>query len=153
MAALSESIRKITTFLLAVFIWLYALFILNVQSTCAARCAQYLRLTISETVLLALLVIFSFASGSGFWATARDDTGQWVWRATTQRRVTHSLEMASATRHTALDTICRQTALMKSTIRGLRSTLKRVPVLRCCHIYASLYPWSKGSIPSTIVPA
>jgi hypothetical protein len=71
MAALSESIRKITTFLLAVFIWLHALFILSVQSTLAARCAQYLRLTISETILLALLVIFSFASGSGFWKPFR----------------------------------------------------------------------------------
>ena len=71
MAALSESIRKITTFLLAVFIWLHALFILNVQSTLGARCAQYLRLTISETILLALLVIFSFASGSGFWKPFR----------------------------------------------------------------------------------
>jgi len=71
MIALSENIRKITTFLLAVFIWSHALFILNVQSTFAARCAQYLRLTISETILLALLVIFSFASGSGFWKPFR----------------------------------------------------------------------------------
>jgi len=71
MAALSESIRKITTFLLAIFLWSHALFVLNLQSTFAARCAQYLRLTISETILLALLVIFSFASGSGFWKPFR----------------------------------------------------------------------------------
>jgi hypothetical protein len=71
MAAFSENIRKITTFLLAVFLWSHALFVLNVQSTFAARCAQYLRLTISETILLALLIIFSFASGSGFWKPFR----------------------------------------------------------------------------------
>jgi hypothetical protein len=57
MEALSENIRKITTFLLAVFLWLHALFILNVQSTFAAKSAQYLRLTISETLLLALNVL------------------------------------------------------------------------------------------------
>ena len=71
MATLSESVRKITTFLLAIFLWSHALFVLNLQSTFAARCAQYLRLTISETILLALLVIFSFASGSGFWKPFR----------------------------------------------------------------------------------
>jgi hypothetical protein len=71
MATLSENIRKITTFLLAVFLWAHALFFLNVQSAFAARFAQYLRLTISETILLALLVIFSFASGSGFWKPFR----------------------------------------------------------------------------------
>jgi len=71
MAALSESIRKITTFLVAVLFWSRALFILNMQSSFVTRCADYLRLTVSETILLALLVIFSFASGSGFWKPFR----------------------------------------------------------------------------------
>jgi len=71
MEVISESIRKITTFLLAAFLWLHAVFILNVQSTLAAKSAHYLRLTTSETLLLALLVIFSFASGSGFWKPFR----------------------------------------------------------------------------------
>src|SRR6266403_6030706 len=71
MEALSENIRKVTTFLLAVFLWLHALFILNVQSTLVIKCAQYLRLTISETLLLTLFVIFSCASGSGFWKPFR----------------------------------------------------------------------------------
>jgi len=71
MQVISENIRKITTFLLAVFLWSHALFILNVQSTFVAKSAQYLRLTISETLLLTLLVIFSFASGSGFWKPFR----------------------------------------------------------------------------------
>jgi hypothetical protein len=69
--ALSETIRKITTFLLAVIIWLHALFLLNVQSSVAARFAHYLQLTTSEVLLLALVIIFSFASGSGFWRPFR----------------------------------------------------------------------------------
>jgi hypothetical protein len=71
MAALSEILRKTTTFLLAVFLWFHALFILNVQSTFTAKCAYYLRLTTSETVLVGLLVIFSFTAGSGFWKPFR----------------------------------------------------------------------------------
>jgi hypothetical protein len=70
-AALSEIIRKTTTFLLAVFVWLHALFLLNVQTSLVTKSAYYLRLTISETILLALLVVFSFASGSGFWKPFR----------------------------------------------------------------------------------
>lgn len=67
METLSEVIRKTTTFLLAVFVWLHALFLLNFGSGIVAKGAYYLRLTTSETIVLALLVIFSFASGSGFW--------------------------------------------------------------------------------------
>jgi hypothetical protein len=69
MPRFSETVRKITTFLLAVFLWLHAVFFLNVQSDFVTKCAHYLRLTISETLLVALLVIFSFAAGSGFWKT------------------------------------------------------------------------------------
>jgi hypothetical protein len=67
MAKLSESVRKITVFFLAVFLWLHALFILNVQSSLTSKVAHYLHLTTSEAILLALLVVVSFASGSGFW--------------------------------------------------------------------------------------
>jgi hypothetical protein len=71
MATFSETVRKLTTFLLAVFLWLHALFFVNVQSTFATRFARYLRLTTSETLLVVLLVIFSFAAGSSFWKTFR----------------------------------------------------------------------------------
>jgi len=71
MASLSEIVRKVTTFLLALFLWSHAIFVLNVPSSFVSRCAQYLRLTISETILVALLVIFSFASGAGFWKPFR----------------------------------------------------------------------------------
>jgi hypothetical protein len=64
---LSEGIRRTTVFLLAVFLWLHALFILNVQSNLTSKFAYYLHFTTSETVLLALLVICSLASGPGFW--------------------------------------------------------------------------------------
>ena len=71
MPALSETVRKITTFLLAIFLWLHALFFVNIQSSFATECARYLRLTTSEKLLVALLVIFSFAAGSGFGKTFR----------------------------------------------------------------------------------
>ena len=71
METLSENVRGITTFCLAVFLWLHALFFLNVQSAFIAKCRQLLRLTSSEVVLLILLVIFSFVAGSGFWKPLR----------------------------------------------------------------------------------
>jgi hypothetical protein len=67
MAAISENIRKITTFFLAVFLWLHALFFLNFQSAIVSKCTQLLHVTTTEVVLFALLVVFSFAAGSGFW--------------------------------------------------------------------------------------
>jgi hypothetical protein len=71
MQAISEKIRKVTTVFLAVFLWLHALFFLNPQSAFVSRCSQLLRLTTSEVVLFSLLVLFSFAAGSGFWKQFR----------------------------------------------------------------------------------
>lgn len=68
---ISENVRKITTFCLAVFLWLHALFFLNVQSAFIAKCTQLLRLSSSEVVLFILLVLFSFVAGSGFWKPLR----------------------------------------------------------------------------------
>lgn len=64
-----ERIRKSTTFLLAVFLWLHALFFLPIQSTLVTKSARVLRLAPSEIVLFTLLVIFSFLAASGFWRT------------------------------------------------------------------------------------
>jgi len=69
MASMLERVRKSTTFLLAVFLWLHALFFLPVQPALITRLAQGLRLTPSEIVLFVLLVIFSFLAASGFWRT------------------------------------------------------------------------------------
>ena len=67
MASLSERVRKFTVFFLAALLWLHALFILNVQLSFASKVGYYLHLTASEALLLALLMVLSFASGSGFW--------------------------------------------------------------------------------------
>lgn len=64
-----ERVRKSTTFLLAVFLWLHAFFFLPIQPTIVAKIARVLRLAPSEIVLFALLVIFSFLAASGFWRT------------------------------------------------------------------------------------
>jgi hypothetical protein len=69
MATFIESIRKVTTFFLAAFLWLHAFLFLNVQSSLIYKCTQLLRLTTSEVVLFGLLVIFSFLTASGFWRT------------------------------------------------------------------------------------
>jgi hypothetical protein len=71
MPILLEIIRRVTTFLLAAYLWLHALFLLNVHSTLISKSTQLLRLTTSEVVLFALLVIFSFLAASCFWKTLR----------------------------------------------------------------------------------
>src|SRR5260370_26458620 len=71
MTALAENTRKATTFLLAVFLWLHALFLLDIQSTLVTKCTKLLQLTSSEVVLFGLLVIFTFLTSSGFWKTLR----------------------------------------------------------------------------------
>jgi hypothetical protein len=69
MATFSEIVRRVTTFLLAAFLWLHALLFVNIQSALLTKCSRLLRLTTSEVVLFALLVIFSFLAASGFWKT------------------------------------------------------------------------------------
>jgi len=71
MPQLLEIIRRVTTFLLAAYLWLHALFLLNVQPTIISKSTRLLRLTASEVVLFSLLVIFSFLAASGFWRTLR----------------------------------------------------------------------------------
>jgi hypothetical protein len=71
MANISENARKITTFLLAVILWLHAFFFLNFQSTLLSKATQLIRLTFSEIVLFGLLIVFSFVAGSGVWKGLR----------------------------------------------------------------------------------
>jgi hypothetical protein len=68
---ITEIVRRITTFLLAVFLWLHALFLLNVQAPLFERLSHYIRLTSSETILFVLLFLFSALSASGFLKTLR----------------------------------------------------------------------------------
>jgi hypothetical protein len=69
MTPLFENIRKATTFLLAVFLWLHAFLFLNLQAPLISKCVQILHLTASEIVLFSLLLIFSCVTASGFWKT------------------------------------------------------------------------------------
>jgi hypothetical protein len=70
-ATVLEKLRKTTTFLLAVFLWLHAIFFLNLHSSVLARAERLLYFTGSELVLFALLVLLSFLAASGFWKMLR----------------------------------------------------------------------------------
>jgi len=70
-ATASDGIRRATTLLLAVSLWLHALFFLNFQSPLLSRVGLLLHLTTSEAILSGLLVIFSFLAASGFWRMLR----------------------------------------------------------------------------------
>jgi hypothetical protein len=68
---LFDVIRRVTTFLLAVYLWLHAFFLLNIQSALISRVSGLIRLTTSEVLVFALLIIFSLLAASGFWKTLR----------------------------------------------------------------------------------
>jgi hypothetical protein len=67
LGSLFEDVRRVTTFLLACFLWLHALFFFNTQSTLVAKYSRMVRLAPSEAVLCVLLVVFTFVAASGFW--------------------------------------------------------------------------------------
>lgn len=71
MSTFPEVLRKTTTLLLAVFLWLHGLFVLNISASHVAGLSRVLRLTTSEAVLFVLLVVFTFVSASGFWKQLR----------------------------------------------------------------------------------
>lgn len=62
-----DKVRRATIFLLAAFLWVHALFFLNIQSPLIADSARLFRLAASEVVLVALLVLFTILAASGFW--------------------------------------------------------------------------------------
>jgi hypothetical protein len=63
----ADGARKLTTFFLAVFLWLHAVLFLEFQSTLVTKLSGLIKLTTSEVVLFSLLVTFSLLAGSGFW--------------------------------------------------------------------------------------
>jgi hypothetical protein len=69
MREIVDWIRRITTFLLALFLWFHALFLFNFRSEMISHTTHLLRLSVSEALLFALLLIFSFVASSGFWKT------------------------------------------------------------------------------------
>ena len=69
MAPLLDRVRRTTTFVLALFLWLHALFLLPIQPIFISKLARVLHLAPSEAVIFALLVVLSFLAASGFWRT------------------------------------------------------------------------------------
>ena len=63
----ADRIRRATTFVLAVFLWLHAILFLDFQSPLITKLSGLAELTSSEVVLLVILVAFSLLAGSGFW--------------------------------------------------------------------------------------
>jgi hypothetical protein len=71
MKVFNEAVRRITTFLMASFLWVHALLFLNLQSSTLVRVTHLLRLTSSEAVLFALLILFSLLAASGLWGMVK----------------------------------------------------------------------------------
>jgi fatty acid desaturase len=63
----ADRIRRATTSVLAVFLWLHAILFLDFQSPLITKLSGFAKLTSSEVVLLVLLFAFSLLAGAGFW--------------------------------------------------------------------------------------
>lgn len=63
----ADRARKVTTFFLALFLWLRAVLFLEFQSALVTKLSGLIKLTTSEVVLFLLLITFSLLAGSGFW--------------------------------------------------------------------------------------
>ena len=66
-----DLVRRATTFFLAVYLWLHAFFLFNIQSNVISRISGIIRLTATEIIIFVLLIVFSFLAASGFWKTLR----------------------------------------------------------------------------------
>ena len=64
---MADRIRRTTTFVLALFLWLHAILFLDFQSPLITKLSGFAKLTSSEVVLLVLLFAFSLVAGAGFW--------------------------------------------------------------------------------------
>lgn len=67
MAQLVRFVRRAAIFILATFLWLHALFFLNIQSALIEKFARMMKFATSELVVFSILIIFSFLAASGFW--------------------------------------------------------------------------------------
>ena len=67
----ADRVRKVTTFFLAIFLWLHAILFLEFQSALVTKLAGLVKLTTSEVVLFLLLITFSLLAGSGYWRMVR----------------------------------------------------------------------------------
>ncbi len=71
MSTLILFIRRLTTFLLASFLWIHALFLWNVQTRLVAGLSRYMHLTLAEVALFILLFLFSVLCSSGWWGAVK----------------------------------------------------------------------------------
>ena len=71
MSSLILFVRRLTTFLLASFLWIHALFFWNVQTSLVAGLSRYMHLTLSEVTLFILLFLFSILCSSGWWGAVK----------------------------------------------------------------------------------
>jgi len=63
----ANQIRRVTAFVLAVFLWTHAILFLDIQSPLIIKLSGLAKLTSAEVVLLVLLIAFSLLAGAGFW--------------------------------------------------------------------------------------
>jgi len=61
--------RNFVRFLLAAYLWLHSLFLLDFQNVVIQRLATLLKLGSAETVVVVLLILFSVLVGKGFWSS------------------------------------------------------------------------------------
>lgn len=71
MSSLILFVRRLTTFLLASFLWIHALFFWNVQTRLVAGLSRYMHLTLSEVTLFILLFLFSILCSTGWWGAVK----------------------------------------------------------------------------------
>jgi hypothetical protein len=71
MSSLILFLRRLTTFLLASFLWIHALFFWDVQTRLVAGLSRYMHLTLSEVTLFILLFLFSILCSSGWWGAVK----------------------------------------------------------------------------------
>lgn len=71
MSSLMLFVCRLTTFLLASFLWIHALFFWNVQTRVVAGLSWYMHLSLSEVTLFILLFLFSILCSSGWWGAVK----------------------------------------------------------------------------------
>ena len=72
MLSFLEVSRRITRFLLALLLWAHAFFLVGNRSGIVEFVSKRLHFSFVETVLLLLLLLFSFLAGSGYWQTIKN---------------------------------------------------------------------------------
>ena len=62
-----DKIGKLLRFFLALFLWAHAVFAVNIPPNALAPISTWLHLSASEAILVCLLLLFTFVTGSSFW--------------------------------------------------------------------------------------